>query len=423
MTYALVPTSPILTTPVLAHAQQPKNSLNKVLNSLQNCFAALTNCFTKKKVIVVPRPEFAKNYCILTPREASDKSSVRELHELIVDLGLKEQLKCEIIEGGERPQIRFHHSSQEIRCLANLFEDLQPYFFRGEADCFFRDNGPICPSDKGLFEEPATKKLLLRSLAKKTERELMLLTARPIPVECTVRKDVLSSDVGILRDIYVRQKFNGLCVGERHGQKSSKQFLIDNFEALSGLGVKILFTEFFNYDTMQPYLDDYFASESDEMHPLLEAVLTDADDTYGFTAPYSYRELVRAAKAAGIRIVGIDTSLSYDLGNFENTLEGDERIKAMNSVAQKIIRYEASRSGGKYIVHLGGAHGPTLEADSGYAVPGLADLLQCPFIMVQDDEKDEFHAEANVTDLPYSSFRKKHIHLLLKKPKKAVISL
>lgn len=358
----------------------------------------------QEPVSYVP-PQFARAYTTLTSR---DPSAILELQEVLKKLGLYDQMKIELIKTGTLLEMRLFHGGQELVILAEKYKELAPYF--SYLTLFSGDDPSFClESEKGIFEDTATKQLLMRSLLKAADRHFSFMT--PLPVQCDLQKVAQSSDPEILKEIYQRKSFKKLCVGERHREVASKKFIIDNLVLLRSMGITTLFMEFFNYDTMQPYLDEYFASESDQMHPLLEMVLAQGDRLNGFTSPYSYTDLVREAKKARIRVVGIDTSLSYELP----TGADEERIRGMNYAAQKIIQYE--QGDGKCIILLGGAHAPTLVSSSNYSIPGIADLLQSPYIMIQDNDNGTSKGSANLSNVPFTDcWTKKHVHLLLERP-------
>lgn len=94
--------------------------------------------------------------------------------------------------------------------------------------------------------------------------------------------------------------------------------------------------------------------------------------------------MVIAAKEAGIRIVGIDTTVSYLAGTTDKkglTDEGSaDRYRAMNFAATSIMRAEAGN--GKYIALMGEANVGSTEG-----VPVVADMLGVPSVVVADSDK------------------------------------
>lgn len=180
----------------------------------------------------------------------------------------------------------------------------------------------------------------------------------------------------------------GICIGEMHHDRSPKKLIIDNLEELKKQGLTTLYLEHLFYDSMQSRLDQYFKSDSQTLNPILEAYLKNLDT--GFRVRdnnYDFLALVKAAKKAGIRVVGIDTTVSYYCGVSDKTgVEDDQkRYLAMNSVATAIIEREQKLNpGGKYIALMGSGHVATVNEVN---VPGIAELLSVPSIIVEPNEK------------------------------------
>lgn len=187
----------------------------------------------------------------------------------------------------------------------------------------------------------------------------------------------------------------GLVIGEVHRHLSPKKFIMDHMDQLKKAGVRTLFLEHLQHDCMQDLLDIYFKSPDKEMPTLLKNSLKSLDARYRlyhkdaphieklFMEKYGFSGLVRAAKEAGIRIVGIDTTTSYAAGyeSFGGS-QGVDRTKALNFVAEDIIKKE--KGDGKFVVLIGNTHG---WENNG--VPGVAQLLKCPFFCIADAEETE----------------------------------
>lgn len=196
-------------------------------------------------------------------------------------------------------------------------------------------------------------------------------------VDCTFSEEALASDPRLIEELLLKKNFDGVFVGEGHGQTSPIRFLIDNLENFKKAGVTTLFTEYFTHDTMQRHLDAYMSSPSDEMHPVLKAVVETFDKFRD--RKYNVANLLKKAKALGIRIVAADTSDANAPGD-KNTKMG---IKAMNYAAYQII--ERERGAGKFVAWIGQNYGTTVQV-AGSTIPGLADLFQCPFLIFQDSD-------------------------------------
>jgi hypothetical protein len=236
----------------------------------------------------------------------------------------------------------------------------------------------------------------------------------PRPVSCKL--DVsLCSELMFLLDIYSTKNFNGIVLGESHKMGSPKKFIIDNLPALAAMGVKTLFLEE-PYDWFQPAFDFYYASKSAELPPGLGSYLNEIDRLNKLTGDYTYTALVRKAKQAGIRVVGFDTGaarMAY-FGGFSSSLMAGpiHRLQAMNYAAFAIIRHEKGK--GKYLVLTGAYHGST-QTIGDKTIPGLSELLQCPYMLI-GDRTGEQRAIADIDDPNFSdaSFSRgafRHVHL------------
>lgn len=320
------------------------------------------------------------------------------------------------MEEGGSTTIRLAHSSHELRALPGKFPDLRPYFYathgmQANKSCFGNNPAESMISKKGLCGDCPAFAPALQALLEEADHFYLHPATPRLPVKWTIVPSSLAAENTILKDIFLTHRFDGLCVGEVHHHQNPKKFIIDNLEAFKSMGGTTLFLEHIMYDTMQPLLDAYFASLSDEMPPVMEAYLTNLDAGQRTTAPYTFMALVRRAKAAGIRVVGIDTSLSYGAGySTYDGRHGSDRMKAMNYVAQQIIKYE--KGAGKYIALIGSSHGSSLLNED-RSTAGVAELLQCPFIVIEDSTNKTTHVEVNV-----SAFKGEvaHVHLYLAKP-------
>ena len=155
----------------------------------------------------------------------------------------------------------------------------------------------------------------------------------------------------------------GLIIGEDHKEVSSKQFLINQMENFKKQGVKTLFLEHLYYDSMQGQLDAFLDSPSDEFPYDLEIYL-EREEIHPDNG-LNYKEIILAAKKAGIRIVGIDTTVSARAGwSVRDGSSGPDRNAAMNYTAYEVIKKE--KQGSKYVVLLGNAHSSTSEK-----IPGM----------------------------------------------------
>lgn len=161
-------------------------------------------------------------------------------------------------------------------------------------------------------------------------------------------------------------KNQGFCIGEEHSHKAPKDFLIDNMQLLNEKGVKVLFMEQF-YDQLQSDLDDF--ALTGDVSQNLKNNINNARHSYG------YKEVVMAARAAGIRVVGIDSKSA-------NIDDNKNRNRVMNYIAFKIMKKEISKlkDNEKYVILTGSNHMSMVHE----GVPGLAEILKCPRWVISD---------------------------------------
>lgn len=173
---------------------------------------------------------------------------------------------------------------------------------------------------------------------------------------------------------------SGIIIGEIHRDSSPKSFLISQMPNFKSAGVDTLFLEHLFYDTIQHDLDDYFNSPSDQLPSILEQTLKRTEIHPDETN--NYKNVIMAAKKNGIRVVAIDTSVSYKAGWDDHFgAQGANRYKGMNYTASKII--ERERGNGKYVALVGSAHSSTCEG-----VPGMREILNCPSLVIEDSSQD-----------------------------------
>ncbi|KTD08309.1 membrane-targeted effector domain-containing toxin [Legionella jamestowniensis] len=201
-------------------------------------------------------------------------------------------------------------------------------------------------------------------------------------------------------------------VSEAHEDLSPKRFLIENLFYLKKQGYDTLFMEHLFNDTMQTELEHYMNSASDaEMPPSLKARLQGLDKGHLFniqqlgildkynvqpsSRQYTYTNLVMAAKKAGIRVIGIDSSLSYEMqkvGIGSTQLDLPKRIRIFNYKASSIIDEEV-QSGRckKWVALMGNTHA---EQYAGYS--GVAQIQGAQTVLITDNYlKPPEHATIN----------------------------
>lgn len=359
--------------------------------------------------------QFPRGDCVL---QAKTATRIEKLRKVLEKEGLLPHLKFKI----EGRRIFFQHSREELIALGEKYPKLIPYFSNNDRiPCFFRETVKVPrPSKKGLSESINPKIKLVRSLVQQANRYFQENPVSP-PVNFTFKTD--ASDKENLQAVY--KQFQGLCLGETHSDINPKKFLLENMETLRDLGVKTLFMEDFLYDTQQTLLDQYFQATDQPF--LLQVFVEHWTATYGFPPLYGYEEILKKAKQCGIRIVGIDTSIANEVDTSEyGKKDPMERLRTMNFVAQQIIAKE--KGDGKYLALMGSLHATTItqffknsSTRVAYTSPGMADLLQCPLIVIEDNENgQEKTPRVNISRIDNSevpAWHEKHIHLHLQRSK------
>ncbi|MBS0638203.1 MAG: membrane-targeted effector domain-containing toxin, partial [Verrucomicrobia bacterium] len=185
---------------------------------------------------------------------------------------------------------------------------------------------------------------------------------------------------------------SALIVGECHTDIAARSYLTQNMAKCKALGVTTLFLEHFCYDSFQTVLDSYMQQESDKLPEPLSTFVRHLDQ--GYSTAGSFKALLKQAKREQIRIVGLDTSISYSAGcdRKMGVQDPKKRYLAMNYVAVKIIERIAAP---KYIALVGSGHVATpLEG-----IPGIAEFVNQPSVVIETGKCDEPVLQANQREL------------------------
>ncbi|MBL7480160.1 membrane-targeted effector domain-containing toxin [Legionella bononiensis] len=181
---------------------------------------------------------------------------------------------------------------------------------------------------------------------------------------------------------------DGLCIGEIHKSLASKKFLIDNMAELKKQGVTTLFLEHLFSDTQTSLLNEYLDPLCTEMPLLLSLHLDHLDKGHGLRNivddnPYSFKGLIMSAKKHGMRIIPIDTSISYerDKNQIDSQDEHTPRCVMMNYIAaQQFSKFKMQSPHCKYVFFVGSAHINAVTS----TIPGIGEITGCPTIVVED---------------------------------------
>ncbi len=250
-------------------------------------------------------------------------------------------------------------------------------YIRGEAcyAAFCQRVAPIRKPVRDVFGRMASNDILLKSVVKKF-----------FDNSSKKRTSLLSAASHVMSDNFI--------VGEDHTAMSPKKFLMENMQVLKKAGFTTLFMEHLFYDDQQD-LDDYF--RTGKFSDKLKQRLDDLDNGFGVRhstgkdsettskcwSKYNYTALVKAAREAGVRIVGIDIENVYKaqaigVGNEQKNI--DSRLAYMNYTAQVIINREQSGHSGKWCALMGNTHVRQFSH-----IPGVADLTGARAVYVFDE--------------------------------------
>lgn len=207
-----------------------------------------------------------------------------------------------------------------------------------------------------LFERMANLDCCSRQL----RREFLELHARPSKyLKADIAVDEKAGMEEFLRAVY--QQGDGLLIGEEHFDAISLHFLTEQLPYLASLGVDTLFFEglFFGLERGADGAQD----EKERCH-------------------IEYGRLIDAAKAAGLRVVGLDAK-GCKRG------QGITRDIFMNAYAQSIINHLPER--GKWValvgkMHLHGCHYVDPQHFMRFPVQGLAEFTGSPSLVLQSGE-------------------------------------
>ncbi|MEJ2446163.1 MAG: membrane-targeted effector domain-containing toxin, partial [Exilibacterium sp.] len=114
----------------------------------------------------------------------------------------------------------------------------------------------------------------------------------------------------------ILQGDSGLVIGEVHNCVASKRVLIENMKDLKSAGVTTLFMEHLCSDSHGKDLANYFSAPKGAPMPKRLEVYLDTQ-TRGQRkigdkpSQYGFKELVQAAKEAGINVIPVDTAATY----------------------------------------------------------------------------------------------------------------
>ena len=161
-------------------------------------------------------------------------------------------------------------------------------------------------------------------------------------------------------------------IGEDHFHAAPKRFVMEQMPEYAKQGYKILFVEHFLYDEHQADLDAF--NQSGLMSRALSEYICKLNDGHmdqvdnNDNGIHNYTGVLNAAQAHGIRVVALDTSLSYSFNSYEKL-----RALAFSLTAAEIISREAGLS--KWVAFMGTRHNHMTHFNDNSFVPGIANLF------------------------------------------------
>ncbi len=197
------------------------------------------------------------------------------------------------------------------------------------------------------------------------------------------------------------KKHDGLCIGEYyHSDFTPKAMAIRHMEELYHLGVRTLYVEHIYYDSMYQSL-----AVDKVIPPHVELYLRKLDCGQQVKSTrYNFLNLIKKAHEVGIRVVPIDTSVSYACGSHrkKGVKSNEERVAGMNFVATRIIEEEQKKVSGKYVAFMGVTH--LCEHVEG--LPGVSELLRVPSLLLTDGKEEilTYNTTPEVLKKPVSVF-------------------
>jgi hypothetical protein len=185
-------------------------------------------------------------------------------------------------------------------------------------------------------------------------------------------KPTITNFPDLLRDNFI--------IGETHSDISPKRFLQENMQSLQEQGYKTLFMEHLFYDSaMQKSLDNYHNSPKETEMPRDLACYLEflgngqsSQNHRSYNTEFNFKEVVKSAKEAGIRVVAIDSKEAY-------SNKSDSRYESLNYLARHIINQEAPEDG-KWLALVGEAHIGTKDG-----VLGISELTSAASVHIYDN--------------------------------------
>ena len=162
----------------------------------------------------------------------------------------------------------------------------------------------------------------------------------------------------------------GLAIGDAHGDVAIPEWMEKHLKDFREAGVKTLYMEMFAAGD-QRALDDFMSRKPGADAKLVSVLESHWEYSAGSGA--AYFTLVKEARDAGIRVVGIDVAVAKGAsqGNDAKAPSADDDRLKVNPKWQATIEADAAaRPGEKFLVYAGGDHTARTEFENTYKATG-----------------------------------------------------
>lgn len=167
----------------------------------------------------------------------------------------------------------------------------------------------------------------------------------------------------------------GMVIANEHTDQHTKDLMV---QALDDQDIGLLFIEEFQVG-MQPFIDEFLDSPSDDFPPSLKKKL----DSYKTAWEVDFEPLLRKAKQKGARVYGIDSAEAHYVSS-DDPRHHESRCAVMNEVSEKVMKDAIKKyPNKKFVAMCGSAHATTHEG----GIPGLAEIMNVPSVRVSPNGK------------------------------------
>jgi hypothetical protein len=191
-------------------------------------------------------------------------------------------------------------------------------------------------------------------------------------------------------------------IGEAHCEGAPKLFLQDQFATLKRNGFDVLFMEHLYYN-QQHLLDEY--SLEGKMPSEIELKLNRLTWGHDIRGKNTFLSLVKAAQAAGLRVVALDIQNVYKAQTIDESGRQQDSFRhtSFSYTAQQIIQNECNE-GEKWVALMGNTHVNTWNN-----IPGVAELTGARSVYICVQEKEPVSIKFNEPQVGDTALRPAHV--------------